>query len=103
MKIFHETTWNVKPDRMGDFFKYCAKAADLHKSLGAEDARLMSTIAGGPQTQFIYVMIMESEEKFGSMMKKLNNNDEWSSMNKEFVRDPCDEVVTSSLLQDIFS
>jgi|TARA_B100002052_G_scaffold34951_1_gene26961 hypothetical protein len=103
MKVFHGTTWNVKPDRMGDFIKYCAKAAELHKSLGAEDVRLMSTIAGGPQTQFMYVMVVESEEAFGSLMKTLNNSAEWSALNKEFFADPCGEVVNASLRQDIFS
>ncbi len=103
MKVFHGTTWNVKPHRMGDFIKYCAKAAELHKTLGAEDVRLMSTIAGGPQTQFMYVMVVESEEAFGSLMKTLNDSAEWSALNKEFFADPCGEVVNASLRQDIFS
>ena len=103
MKVFHGTTWNVKPDRMGDFIKYCSKAAELHKTLGAEDVRLMSTIAGGPQTQFMYVMVVESEEAFGSLMKTLNDSAEWSALNKEFFADPCGEVVNASLRQDIFS
>ncbi|MFL3003016.1 MAG: hypothetical protein ACJZ4L_04865 [Candidatus Poriferisodalaceae bacterium] len=103
MKVFHGTTWNVKPDRMGDFIKYCTKAGELHKSLGAEDVRLMSTIAGGPQTEFMYVMIVESEEAFGGLMKALNNSNEWSTLNKEFFADPCGEILDASLRQDIFS
>ena len=103
MKVFHGRTLNVKPDRFGDVIKYCAKAAELHKTLGAEDVRLMSNIAGGPQTQFMYVMVVESEEAFGSLMKTLNDSAEWSALNKEFFADPCGEVVNASLRQDIFS
>ena len=103
MKVFHSTVWKVDLGRMGEFVKYCAKAGELHKSLGAEEARLMSTVAGGNQTEFVYVMACESEEAFGSLMKALNTSKEWGALNKEFFADPAGEVLQARLRTDILS
>lgn len=103
MKITHATTWQVKMGRQGDFLNVNRRAAEIHKRLGASEIKVLAAVAGGPQTQWTYVMIFDDEAAFASALASMDSDPEWLALGAEFVADPPAEATNTMLARDLLT
>ncbi|MCH2416536.1 MAG: hypothetical protein MK195_07215 [Acidimicrobiales bacterium] len=101
MQIIATTAWDVKPTHFVEFMANCLKAKEIHERLGAEQVRLVQSMAG-PTPGLVYALIFPDGAAFGSFIDAIRTDEEWLAFWAEAAGDYA-TIISQSVGTDLLS